>query len=129
MADEEFAITGLASSYAFLLMTVGHQPGIQPTEISETMLLTPSTITRLIEKMETRGYLVRRAAGRTAQVSLTPKGEALLPIIQTAWLNLYRRYSDVLGEEAAKELTNRSFEFVKKMEGIEEDIHVHGDMP
>ena len=33
MADEEFASAGLSSSYAFLLMTVNHKPGIQPKEI------------------------------------------------------------------------------------------------
>lgn len=122
MADEEFAITGLASSYAFLLMTVGHQPGIQPMEISETMLLAPSTITRLIEKMENRGYLLRRVSGRATQVFLTAGGEALLPKIQDAWLSLYRRYSDVLGEVVAKELTQYAFEAVKKMENIEDDV-------
>ncbi|MBK8875932.1 MAG: MarR family transcriptional regulator [Bacteroidetes bacterium] len=52
IADEEFAVTGLSSSYAFLLMTVNNKPGIQPKEIGEQMQLTASTITRLIAKME-----------------------------------------------------------------------------
>ena len=52
IADEEFGVTGLSSSYAFLLMTVNEKPGIQPKEISQHMQLTPSTVTRLVEKME-----------------------------------------------------------------------------
>jgi DNA-binding MarR family transcriptional regulator len=119
MADEEFATTGLASSYAFLLMTVGHHPGIQPTGISETMLLTPSTITRLIEKMESKGLVRRKSAGRATKVYLTVNGEQLLPKILDAWRNLYRRYSNLLGEDAAKQLTELSFEAVIKMEGID----------
>ena len=56
MADEAFAPTGLSTSYAFLLMTVNETPGIQPKIISCHMQLTPSTVTRLIEKMEYRGF-------------------------------------------------------------------------
>ena len=56
ISDDEFAITGLSSSYAFLLMIVNENPGVQPTEISHQMQLTPSTVTRLIEKMEYRNY-------------------------------------------------------------------------
>ncbi len=125
MADEEFAVTGLAPSYAFLLMTIGHQPGIQPTGISQTMLLKPSTITRLIEKMEGRGYLYRKSIGRSTEVYLTESGERLVPNIQQAWQNLYRRYSDLLGEETSKQLTELTFEAVKKMEGIKEEME-HG---
>ena len=120
MADEEFANTGLAPSYAFLLMTVGHQPGIQPTAISETMLLKPSTITRLIEKMEGRGFLHRKPVGRSTEVFLTESGEHLIPKIQKAWKNLYHRYTDLLGEEMAKQLTMLTYQAVEKMEGIEE---------
>ena len=60
MADEEFAVTGLTSSYAFLLMSVNAKPGIQPMELSEHVQLTPSTITRLIEKMEVKQLLERK---------------------------------------------------------------------
>ena len=62
MADEEFALAGVSSSYAFLLMTVNGQPGIQPKEISQKMQLTPSTVTRLVEKMEARALLERLVA-------------------------------------------------------------------
>ena len=48
MADEEFALAGVSSSYAFLLMTVNGQPGIQPKEISQKRQLTPSTVTRFL---------------------------------------------------------------------------------
>lgn len=121
MADEEFAITGLAPSYAFLLMAVNHQPGIQPTGISETMLLKPSTITRLIEKMEGRGYLRRKSIGRSTEVYMTENGEKLIPKIKEAWQNLFHRYTELLGEETAKQLTSLTFEAVKKMEGIEDE--------
>ena len=43
-------------------------PGIQPKEISKYMQLTPSTVTRLIEKMEHKGLLTRKHVGRTTEV-------------------------------------------------------------
>jgi DNA-binding MarR family transcriptional regulator len=116
MADEEFAITGLSTSYAFLLMTVNNKPGIQPKEISEQMQLTPSTITRLIEKMEQKKLLERKSTGRTTEVYPTDKSKKLDKKIKEAWRNLYKRYSDLIGEEVAKRLTANIYETVKKME-------------
>lgn len=106
MADEEFASTGLSSSYAFLLMTISHQEGIQPSEVACRMKLTHSTVTRLIDKMEYRGLLRREKKGKTTEIFLTPEGDAMLPKIEKSWANLYNRYSSVLGAEKGKELTN-----------------------
>lgn len=106
IADEAFAHTGLTSSYAFLLMTVNDKPGIQPKEISRHMQLTPSTVTRLVEKMEHRGFLERKRVGRTTEVYPTIQSEELHPKIKGAWRNLYKRYADVLGKSTADQLTD-----------------------
>ena len=98
MADEAFAATGLTSSYAFLLMIVNEKPGIQPGEISCQMQLKPSTVTRLIEKMEYRGYLKREHAGRCTKVYPTIASTKLNPKIKKAWSDLYRQYADILGK-------------------------------
>ena len=115
MADEEFAITGLSSSYAFLLMTVNSKPGIQPKEISEQMQLTASTITRLIEKMEQKKMLERKSLGRTTAVYPTDKSLELDKKIKEAWKNLYNRYSLLIEEEEAKKLTACIYDTVKKL--------------
>ena len=105
LADEEFAVTGLSSSYAFLLMTVCSKPGIQPKEISHHMQLTPSTVTRLIEKMEFKGYLRRQHTGRITEVFPTPMSEEINIQVKLAWKKLYLRYSDILGKENGEKLT------------------------
>ena len=106
MAEEEFSITQLAPSHAFLLMTVNARPGIQPKEISEMMMLKPCTVTRLIEKMELKGYLERKTSGKFTQVYPTEKSQALDAKIHEAWLNLYKHYVAVLGEEESQKLTD-----------------------
>ena len=116
ISDEEFAGTGLSSSYAFLLMSVHKKPGIQPKELSEQLQLTPSTVTRLIEKLEYRGLLERRSCGRSTEVFLSQAGEDLQPKLKTAWQSLYRRYSGILGEEQARSLTANIYNASLKLE-------------
>ncbi|NUM76511.1 MarR family transcriptional regulator [candidate division KSB1 bacterium] len=116
MAEEEFAVTGLAPSYAFLLMTVNEQPGIQPTEISAHMQLTPSTVTRLIEKMEHKGLLKRQSEGKYTYVYPTEKSKKRNKKIHEAWANLYRRYSDLLGEAKGRALTDQVYAASIKLE-------------
>ena len=116
ISDEEFAKVGLGSSYAFLLMTVNEKQGIQPTEISEQMQLTPSTVTRLIEKMEFRGLLKRESEGRSTKVFSTEAGQDLQPRLKEAWQSLYKRYSEVLGKEKATHLTADIYDATQKLE-------------
>ena len=116
LADEEFAPIGITSSYAFLLMSVNGKPGIQPGEISTDMHLTPSTVTRLIEKMEYKGLLERRTSGKFTEVYATSKGEALIPQIKSCWMDLYRRYSEIIGEEKGQQLTSMIYDAVRKLD-------------
>lgn len=104
IAEEEFAVTGLAPSYAFLYMSVKAKPGINPKELSEKLQLTQSTVTRLIEKMEHRGFLVRKSIGKFTEVYPTKNGETLELQIKEAWKRLNRRYSAILGENKAANL-------------------------
>lgn len=106
MAEEEFAITGLAPSYAFLLMAVDKKPGIQPKELSMQLQLTPSTVTRLIEKLEYKGIVERKTSGRCTEVYPTKKCHELDEKIKLAWTNLNKRYVELIGEEEVLELTS-----------------------
>jgi DNA-binding MarR family transcriptional regulator len=116
VADEEFASLGISPSYAFLIMSVNNKPGIQPGEISIEMQLTPSTVTRLIEKMEHKGLLERKSNGKFTEVFTTQKGAEIIPGIKTCWMNLYKRYSSVLGEESAGKLTSMIYDAVRKLD-------------
>lgn len=115
IATEEFTITGLAPSYAFLLMMSNAEPGIQPKEIAQQMRLSPSTVTRLIEKMEQKGFVERKSEGKNTRVYPTQKSSDLDKTIKKAWLNLYYRYSSMLGEEYAKRLTANIYSAFKKL--------------
>ncbi|MBN2731864.1 MAG: MarR family transcriptional regulator [Balneolaceae bacterium] len=119
MADDAFRELGLTSSYAFLLMLVNDQPGIQPMELSKKLQLTPSTITRLVEKMEYRGYLNRRSEGRATHIEITEKGEKIYPKLEQAWNSLKRKYTSILGERYTTVLAEMTYKASGQIEEAE----------
>lgn len=116
ITDEEFMITGLSPSHAFLQMLVNEKPGITQQELGGLMNLAPSTITRFIDKLATRKLVFRKTDGKLSKVHPTEEGSKLDASIREAWKNLYESYCKVLGEEFAVKLTadildaNRKFE-------------------
>ena len=80
------------------------------------MQLTASTVSRLIEKMEYRGYLERQSVGRGTEVYSTQAGLELQPKLKKIWQKLYKRYADVLGKEVAEQLTADIYASAQKLE-------------
>jgi DNA-binding MarR family transcriptional regulator len=105
MAEEEFAVTGISPSYAFLLMLVEAKPGIKPSELAHELNLAPSTVTRFIDKLVAKGFLERQISGKTSQIYPTNKCHQAQVAIYTAWHHLFERYSLMLGLEDSRQLT------------------------
>ena len=80
-------------------------------------MLSPSTLTRLAEKLESKGLLRREAQGKTIRIHLTDQGEALGPALLEAWQETYRRYAAILGEGPARELTEHTYAAAVALEG------------
>ena len=117
MAEEEFSVVNLAPSYAFMVMSVNNNPGIQAGELASYMMLTPSTVTRLIEKLEFQELVYRQTDGRITHVFPTEKALSINDAVKSAWLNLYKRYSGILGEENVVKLTDDIYKAVLKLDG------------
>lgn len=109
IGDEEFGRFGLCYSHAYMLCEVVIQPGITPTELSGTLYLTPSTITRLVEKLEQKGLVRRESEGKRTRIYATAAGEALQPDITGAWERVGSRYSQLIGETNVCQLTKQVF--------------------
>jgi len=104
LARKSWDPVGLSPSHAYLLMLVVDDPGIQPGKLCEQLQLSPSTITRLLEKLEKQKLLVRTFEGRLANVYPTPKGKLLKPELDKALKNFYSAYSTILGKEESSSL-------------------------
>ncbi|MEO7983444.1 MAG: MarR family transcriptional regulator [Bacteroidota bacterium] len=103
LAQESWSKVDLSPSHAYLLMMAIEEPGVQPSTLVEHLQLQPSTITRLIEKLESRKLVVRTTEGKMTNVYPTPKGKELMPRLKECLHEFYTNYAGVLGrEESAK---------------------------
>ena len=116
LAEEEFAFTGLKPNYAFILISVNREPGVSAGKLAEILMLTPSTVTRFLDKLEDLEMVKRMTEGRSMLVFPTKKSVDLNENLKTAWINLYKRYIKILGEEFAQELTNSIYTSATKLE-------------
>lgn len=105
MADEEFSRIGLSTSYAFALMAINLEPGLSQNELSKKLNIKPSTTSRVIDKLESKGLATRQIKGKVSYLYPTEKGENLKEEIGESWQNLCARYSKILGEKEGNELT------------------------
>lgn len=101
MAEESFGKTGLSPSHALILYLVNRNGPLHQKEIGEKLHLTPSTITRFIEKLETKGLVTKTIEGKNAFIATTDKGLALQPEVIQAWHLLHEKYANILSEEEA----------------------------
>lgn len=120
IAEEEFLKTGLSPSHALTLMNIDSQPGLSQKELSEIMNIKPSTTTRFIDKLETRGLVERKTKGKSSYLYPTQKGIDLQVEIGECWENLYKRYSEILGREKGVKLTETIDAAATK---LEENMH------
>lgn len=116
IGDEEFGRFGLSYSHAYLLCEVIDQPGITPSQLSETLYLTPSTITRLVEKLEQKQLVRRESEGKKTLIYPTAEGEAMRTDITEAWERVGKRYSKKIGKENVCQLTEQVFKAAQALE-------------
>lgn len=104
LAIESWKRVDLSPSHAYLLMLAIEEPGIQPTGLSEQLILTPSTITRLIEKLEDKGLVTRETEGKLTKVYPTSKAKELYPVLQECLTHFVENYSAILGKDESQKI-------------------------
>lgn len=92
----------MSPSHAYLLLLVISEPGIQAGQIAEQLQLTPSTITRLIEKLEEKKLVLRAAEGKLTNVYPTQKGKDMKPVLMERVAEFNEKYVEILGKEESK---------------------------
>ena len=115
-ADDAFRITGLSPSHAFLLHIVNQNSGIHQKIIGEMLHMTPSTITRFVEKLENKGLVTRKVEGKNVHLFTTEKGKQLQSVIITAWLSLHDSYSEVLTTGESEQFITTVNKLITKLE-------------
>jgi DNA-binding MarR family transcriptional regulator len=116
ITEEEFHFTGLSPTYGFLLMAVNEKGEISQKELGEILHLTPSTVSRFIEKLKMKHLVTSKLEGRTSIIVPTDKGLQLQKVLESAWDNAHQRYSDILGKEEGDQITALINEIGGKLE-------------
>ena len=115
LANESWKKVGLTPSHAYVLLLALEEPGIQPSTLVKQLLLTPSTITRLIEKLEEKKLVVRGMEGKITHVYPTAKAKALLPEMKECLSGFYQRYAATLGKEESSRLVSSMNKMADKL--------------
>lgn len=116
LAVNSWSRVDLSPSHGYLLMLVIEEPGIQPGALANQLQLQPSTITRLIEKLESRKLVVRTAEGKQTNVYPTPKGRDLLPKLKECVNDFYQHYVSILGKDESSRLVQNMLRVTDKLE-------------
>src|SRR5690349_37 len=114
MAMEIWKKLDLSPSHAYLLAAVLEEPGIQPTTLAEQLQLQPSTITRLVEKLEEKKLVVRTAEGKITNVYPTPKAKELQPKITGCMNEFSAKCAELFGTEKNADLVQTMADFADK---------------
>lgn len=117
LAGESWKKADLSPSHAYLLMIVIEEPGVQPGALANEMQLTPSTITRLIEKLEEKKLLVRTTGGKITNVYPTPKAKQMLPKLKECVNDFFNAYAKILGKEDSLRLLQNIHTLADKLPG------------
>ena len=104
LAQDSWRKVDISPSHAYLLMMAIEEPGVQPSALADHLQLQPSTITRLIEKLEDRKLVIRATEGKMTNVYPTPKGKELLPKLKECLNEFYSSYAGILGKEESARL-------------------------
>ena len=115
MAQQVWKQVDLSPSHAYVLLVVLDEPGVQPSALVEQLLLTPSTITRLIEKLEEKKLVVRTSEGKLTNVYPTPKAKDLQPRMKECLETFQRSYAASLGKEETMQLVQRMNRITDKL--------------
>ncbi|HLR26426.1 MAG TPA: MarR family transcriptional regulator [Fodinibius sp.] len=97
-ADKQFSEFGLSNSHALLLLLIDEHPNIQPSQLAEKLILKPSTITRLVNKLERRKLVEKTSEGRSSHIVCTSKGSELIDKLNQRWGALMKVKKQELGE-------------------------------
>ena len=103
--------------------------GLTVNQISETLAIAPSTVTRFVDKLIAKGYVKREKSGKNSITKITAEGLKIIPDIYKSWDGISEKIEEVIGNEEYLRKTGESFkEFAdvlgkdKKYDKISEDF-------
>ncbi|ASQ48142.1 MarR family transcriptional regulator [Leptotrichia sp. oral taxon 498] len=115
IAEEAFEKIDICPTHAFLMMLLKEEKnGLSVNQISSSLAIAPSTVTRFVDKLVSKGYVVREKMGKNSFTKITEKGLNEIDEIYEAWHGITEKIEELVGDKTYLERTKKSFkEFVE----------------
>lgn len=115
IAEEAFEKIDICPTHAFLMMLLKEEKnGLSVNQISSSLAIAPSTVTRFVDKLVSKGYVVREKMGKNSFTKITEKGLNEIDEIYEAWRGITEKIEELIGDKTYLERTKKSFkEFVE----------------
>ncbi|MCW3117483.1 MAG: winged helix-turn-helix transcriptional regulator [Chitinophagaceae bacterium] len=115
LAQESWKPVGLSPSHAYLLMIVIEDPAVQPGTLARELQLQPSTITRLIEKLEEKKLVLRITEGKATNVYPTPRAKEMYSKLKACVNHFYTSHAAILGKEESTKMVRNMNKLADKL--------------
>lgn len=99
---EAYKPLDLSPPHAFMLRVILAKPGLMPRELAEELTLSRSTVTRFLDSLEKRDFLVRKMTtqdGREVQIYPTDQAIAIHKKLDQTGKKLSMLMSELIGQE------------------------------
>jgi DNA-binding MarR family transcriptional regulator len=117
--DEELAANDLNTAQFAALFALKREPGLSNADLARRAFVTPQTMIRIVEGLESRGLIVRTphpTHGRVLETSLSPSGKKLVAACSQSVIDVEARMLRLLSAREQKQL----FELLTRcVEGLE----------
>lgn len=96
--DEHFIRLGLSPSHAYLIRVLTTQGTMTQKKLAETLQLEKSTVTRFIDALSDKGYVVREKVGREQHIIATHQAKQLADQLNNEGEQLYKLMEEKIGK-------------------------------
>jgi len=87
IAEEAFNKMDICPTHGFLMVLLQEdEEGLSVNKISETLTIAPSTVTRFVDKLVSKGYVERIKVGKQSFTKITKEGKKIMPEVYEAAL-------------------------------------------
>ncbi len=116
---EAYKSFDLSPPHAFMLRVVLTKPGLMPRELAAELSLSRSTVTRFLDSLERRGFLVRKMMaqdGREVQIFPTKSAQAIHEELDNTGKKLSKLMHELIGQQEVLDTITNLRKFQKTLE-------------
>jgi DNA-binding MarR family transcriptional regulator len=116
---EAYKPFGLSPPHAFMLRVILAKPGLMPRQLARELSLSRSTVTRFLDSLEQRGYLLRKftaSDGREVQIYPSKKALAIHEKLDETGKNLTNHMAEMISRQELKQTVAKLRKFKKILE-------------